>query len=170
MSETISNQEARKAYPVLYFIKMMRAPSLIPRRQAYLFTWGMGYSILAIAWLILDSWWGIFFFAAGFCSILAAIYMGPRLTALAFSLLSGTAAIHALSFFVNIIAVSLPMQMSVMWVVVAMAHVIVAGWPSQFLATEATYGSSIYESDHLAETIKQIEEKMRHLESLHEHD
>lgn len=147
------------------FARDMRTPSSIPRREAYLFTWGVGYTMLAVAWTIYDSWWGVFFFVAGIFSILAAIYGTRKLTALAFSALSGTAVIHALSFFVSLIAVALPMQMSIMWIIVAMAHVIIAGWPVHCL-DHSEDKIDIYDSESLTRTISEIQNRMRDLESL----
>lgn len=113
------------------FVRAMRHPSRVPRRDAYLFTWGVGYLLLAIYWLSDGFYWGTVFGFVGLLAIIAAITSSHSGKAFGFSFLAGTAILHAFSFIWPFpsLEVSMPRPMIIIWFVIAMSHVIIAGWP-----------------------------------------
>lgn len=71
----------------------------------------------------------------GFVSLFGSMIKSQSLKATSFALLAGAAVLHAFNFLwaFPFVSLSLPRQMLIMWVVVAMSHVIVAGWPAHCL-------------------------------------
>ena len=114
------------------FAKAMRSPSGVPRRDAYLFTWGAGYIVLALYWFAYGGYRGLSFMLVGLISFLASMLRSQYWKAISFALLAGAAVLHAFNFIwaFPFSELSMPRQMLVLWVIVALSHVIVAGWPA----------------------------------------
>lgn len=129
------------------FVKLMRKPSSVPRRDAYLFTWGVGYIALAIAWLICGYFWGVIFIIVGLMTVISSISKSAGMKSVSFALLSGVATLHALNFIwpFPFLVVSMPKQMIVLWIVVALGHVVVAGWPTHCLQHANGYDEHTYD-------------------------
>lgn len=126
---------------------MMRTflvPEEMTRRDAYLGVWGIAFISLALTTNV-DSWsWLIVFFMSGSVAIAAAITRTPRMYVSAFTGLSFAAALRSgFHFFLTFTDEFLFLANAVMWAAVAVAQVVVAGWPLTEEEVGIRHGESV---------------------------
>lgn len=113
----------------------------LTRRDAYLITWGLAYVSLgtmsAIAHPPLFPLWFGMFASTGVVAVAAGVTRWPLVQSVGFTALAGAAAFRAIWHFLALVGLQpgevgpalvelLPMTV---WATVAVAQVIVAGWP-----------------------------------------
>lgn len=106
------------------------------RRDAYLFAWGLAYASLSLSFALrtpgpLWPLWIVLFGTAAAVTLTSSIVSHRRLQAAAFSGLLGVAAVRGVWYLTQAVTTGGRSQgtFAILWVAVAAAQFIVAGWP-----------------------------------------